>query len=162
MPGFFHLISQYFWLIALGFAAFNYRMAADATAAAVEPKKLPEARAYMRNFALAGALPWVIMGVGQITGFAPTVWHYFRPQDGNVFVLLWLATLFALSCLFAWWVFMADGAKKMVEFNLMAALGQYGSKPLSANMIKLFAALGVLMLPVWVSVAMSMNMPLPV
>jgi nitrate reductase NapE component len=161
MPEFFHVLSQYFWLIALGFAAFNYRRADQAAAAAVEPKKLSEARAYLRNFALAAALPWVIMGVGQIAGFAPTVWHYFRPQDGNLFVVAWLATLFALSCLFAWWVFMADGAKKTVEFNLMAALGQHGSKPPSVNMIKFFAALGVVMFPIWVYLAMSMNTPLP-
>lgn len=161
MPDFFNLLPQYFWLIALGFAAFNYRRADQVALTAIEPEKVVEARAYLRNFAVAAALPWVVMGVGQLTGFAPTVWHYFRPQDGNVFVLAWLAVIFALSCLFAWWVFMADGARKTVEFNLMAALGQQGSKPPSQRMIKLFAALGVVMFPVWVYMAMSMDTPLP-
>lgn len=161
MPKFFHLISQYFWIIALGFAALNYRKADRAAAAFVQSSKLPEARAHLRRFALAAALPWVIMGVGQLTGIAPTVWHYFRPQDGNVFVLVWHATVFALSCLFAWWVFMAGGAQKTVEFHLLATLGQHGSKPPPEIMIKIFAALGVVLFPVWVYLAISMDTPLP-
>lgn len=161
MPGLFHFISQYFWAIALAFAAFNYWKADRDTMRTVQPKNAEEARAYLRNFATAGALPWLIMGVGQLTGATPTVWHYFRPQDENVFVLSWLAATFALTCLFAWWVFAASGAKKTVEFNLMAALGQHGSKPPSERMVKFFAALGVLGFPLWVYMAMSMNAPLP-
>lgn len=161
MPDFFRLINEYFWVIALGFALFNFWKADRDTTGAVGPDKARQARSYLRNFALASALPWVIMGAGQITGATPTVWHYFRPQDGNVFVLVWLATVFALSCAFACWVFLASGAKKVVEFNLMAVLGQHGDKPPSENMIKFFAALGVLIFPVWVYLAVSMNAPLP-
>jgi hypothetical protein len=161
MPDFFNFISQYFWLVALGFAAFNYWKADRDTTKMVGPEKASEARNYLRSFALASALPWVVMGTGQLTEATPTVWHYFRPQDGNVYVIAWLATVFALSCVFAWWVFLAGGAKKVVEFNLVAVMGQHGGKPPSVNMIKFFAALGVLMFPVWVYMAISMNAPLP-
>jgi hypothetical protein len=161
MPDFFRLISEYFWLVALGFAAFNYWKADRDTSKTLSPGKVSEAKIYLRNFALASALPWVIMGAGQVTGVAPTVWHYFRPQDGNVFVLGWLASVFALSCLFAWWVFLAGGARKTVEFNLVAVLGQHGTKPPSEKMIKFFAALGVFMFPIWVYMTVSMNAPLP-
>jgi hypothetical protein len=161
MPDFFHLISEYFWLIALGFAALNYWKADRDTSRRTSPDKASEARGYLRNFALASALPWVIMGAGQVSGATPTVWHYFRPQDGNVYVFGWLVSVFALSCVFAWWVFLAGGAKKVVEFNLVAVLGQHGAKPLSERMIKFFAALGVFMFPIWVYMAVSMNAPLP-
>jgi hypothetical protein len=161
MPDFFRLISKYFWVVALAFAAFNYWKADRDASRIVEPNKALEAKTYLRNFAVAGALPWVIMGVGQISGATPTVWHYFRPQDGNVFVLVWFSTYFALSCVFAWWVFLASGAKKVAEFNLMTVLGQYSAKKLSENMIKIFAALGVLMIPIWFYMAVSMNVPLP-
>jgi len=161
MPDFFRLISEYFWAIALAFSAFNYWKADRDTTSAVGADKATEARTYVRIFAVAGALPWVVMGAGYITGATPTVWHYFRPQDGGTFVLAWLATVFALSCTFAWWVFLRHGAKTVVEFNLMAALGQHGSKSPSENMVKFFAALGVLAFPIWVYVAVSMNAPLP-
>jgi len=161
MPDFFRLISEYFWIVALAFAAFNYWKSDRDTTRTVAPDKAREARIYLRNFAFAGALPWLIMGAGQITGATPTVWHYFRPQDRNVFVIGSLATIFALSCYFAWWVFVANGAKKIVEFNLVAALGQHGAKPPSEGMVKVFAALGVLIFPIWVYMAVSMNAPLP-
>ncbi len=161
MPDFFRLISEYFWLVALGSAAFNYWKAARDTSKIAVPGKASEARTYLRNFALASALPWVIMGAGQVTGATPTVWHYFRPQDGNVFVLGWLASVFVLSCLFAWWVFLAGGAKKVVEFNLVAVLGQQGANPLSEKMIRFLAALGVLMIPIWVYMAVAINAPVP-
>ena len=161
MPDFFRLISEHFWLVALGFAAFNYWKADREATRLASPGRVSEARAYLRNFALAFAIPWVIMGVGQVTGATPTVWQYFRPQDGNVYVFGWLASVFALSCAFAWWVFLAGGARKVVEFNLVAVLGQHGPKPPSERMIKFFAALGVLMFPIWVYMAVSMNAPLP-
>lgn len=161
MPDFFELISQHFWLIALAVAAFNYWRADQAIAATADPDKASEARPYVRNFAIAGALPWVVMGAGQLTGVTPSVWHYFRPQDGNLFVLGWLASIFGLSCFFAWWVFIAGGAKKVVEFNLLAVLSQRGTKPPSEALVKLCAAMGVLIPPIWVALAASMDVRLP-
>ena len=90
-----------------------------------------------------------------------TVWYYFRPQDGNPFVIAWLGIIFLLSCVFAWWVFLAGGARKVSELNLMAMLGHRTTKPMSENMVKFFAVLGVAIFPVWVYLAVSMNAPLP-
>src|SRR5262249_5301010 len=96
-----------------------------------------------------------------LTGGTPTIWHYFRPQDRNPFVLAWLASGFVLSCVFAYWVLLSDGAKKVTEFNLMSALGQSNTKPPSEKTVKIFAALGVLIFPVGVSTAAPRNVPLP-
>jgi hypothetical protein len=158
----FHVLSAYFWVVALALSAFNCWKAGQSSAmSTLAPDKVFAARAYLRKFAIASAIPWVIMGVGQLTGLTPTVWHYFRPQDGNVFVLAWLAAIFTLSGVFAWWVWLADGAKKVVELNLLAALGQRGAKPPSERVAKLFAALGVVIVPIWVYGAISMNAPIP-
>jgi hypothetical protein len=161
MPDFFRLISEYFWAIALVFSVFNYWKADQAAMKAVAPTKVLEAKNYLRNFAAAGSIPWVIMGIGQVTGETPTVWHYFRPQDENFFVLAWLAAVFVLSGAFAWWVFLANGAQKVVEYNLLAAVGQGVSKSPSERMVKLFAALGLITFPIWVYGAIYMNTPIP-
>jgi hypothetical protein len=161
MPDIFQLISVYFSAIALVFAAANYWRAKRAAMKSVPPAQIAEAQDYLRNFAIAGALPWVIMGIGQLTGKTPTVWYYFRPQDENVFVLAWLATIFVLSGSFAWWVFFAGGAKKVVEYNLMATLGQRSGKPPSEKMVKFSAALCVVIFPIWVYGVISMNAVLP-
>ncbi|HVK56448.1 MAG TPA: hypothetical protein VM532_15655 [Burkholderiales bacterium] len=157
MPPFFRLLSEYFWLIALSFSAFNYRKARGAIATSQASK----GAIYLQRFALCASLPWVVMGLGQILGFTPTIWHYFRPQDGNPFVIAWLAVILVLTCAYAWWVLFAGGAQKVRDLNLMAALGQHSSKPPSLLFVKLFAAFGPLFFPLWLYMVVSMNVPLP-
>ena len=162
MPEPFRLISEYFWLVLLGFSAFNYLKAKrDLSVRYPGPgAEGGEAGAYLLRFAIASALPWVVMGVGQISGATPSVWYYFRPQDGNPFVLAWLGTVFLLSAVYAWWVIFEGGAKRVREFNLMAVIGQHSSTQ-SERVIKLLAAGSVLLFPVWVLLAVSMNAKVP-
>jgi hypothetical protein len=37
-----------------------------------------------------------------------------RPQDRNLYVLAWFASIFILALYVAYWVFLRDGAKKVV------------------------------------------------
>jgi len=162
MPDFFHFISKYFWAVALAFSAFNFWIAERSALKADSPESTAEARIYRRRFAITAALPWAIMGLGQSFGSTPTVWHYFRPQDGNVFVIAWLGVAFILACGFAWWVFVGDGAKKVVKYSLLSAVGQRSGKPPSIGTVKLFAAIGVAVVPLWVAGVISMNVQLPI
>jgi hypothetical protein len=159
----FSFLSRYFWLIALGFSAFNYVKAkGDLVKSDAEPvARLAEREQYLKRFAFCGALPWLIMGLGQLTGFTPTVWHYFRPQDGNPFVVAWFTAGFVLACIYAWWVLLAGGAVKVRDFNLLAVVGQTRTKSPSIFAIKALAAIGPLMFPVWVYLAVTRNVPLP-
>lgn len=158
----FRLISTYFWLIALAFSVFNYlRAGRDLSSAALSTGQESEARVYLRRLAIAGALPWFIVGVGQLTGHVPSIWHYFRPQDGNPFVTAWLVLMFLQACFFAWWVLFAGGAWKIREYKLMTVFGQSGAKPMPDIWIKLLAALGPVFVLVWVFMAASMDAPLP-
>jgi hypothetical protein len=161
MPNFFRLFSEYFWAVACAFSAFNYWNAKRGILNSVSPERVAEAQAYLRNFAIAGVLPWTIMGMGQLSGTTPTVWYYFRPQDGNVFVVAWLAFVFLLSASFAWWVFLAGGATKVVEYNLLAAVGRRSVTSPSEGMVKFFAVLYVITSPIWVYGVISMNVGLP-
>lgn len=160
MPTFFRFLSEYFWLLFLCIGTFNYLKARRALPP--EPNgQVGEAASYLNRFAIGANGPWLVMGVGQTLGFTPTVWYYFRPQDGNPFVIAWLVAIFLTTCTYAWWVLFAGGAEKVREFGLMAIFGQHTSKPESLRSIKLSAVLGVLIPPVWVYLALSMNAPLP-
>jgi hypothetical protein len=161
MPAFFRLISEYFWLVALAFGAFNYRRARGTQMAAASGDQASESEVYLKRFALGANLPWVIMGLGQISGYTPMVWYYFRPQDGNPFVIAWLAVVLIMTCAYSWWVLFAGGAQKVRDLNLMAALGNRSSRPQSLLTIKLFAAFGPLFFPVWVYLVVHVNAPLP-
>lgn len=161
MPTFFGLISKYFWLLLLVIGVINYRKALSTSAMLGASNQTDEAERYLKRFSIGANIPWVVMGIGQVFGYTPTIWYYFRPQDGNPFVIAWLLTILVTTSLYAYWVLFASGAQKVIDYNLMSAVGQRKARPPSLWYIKLFAALGPLFLPVWVYLAASMNVPLP-
>jgi len=55
------------------------------------------------------------MGFGCTIGGIPSVWHYFRPRDGNPFVLAWFGSVFFLWIAGAFWLFIKDGAKTLAK-----------------------------------------------
>ena len=158
MPTIFRLLSEFAWAIFLAMAAFNYQKA-RAAVDSFPPERATEAALYLKRLLVGANLPWLVMAAGYLTGFTPTIWYYFRPQDGNVFVLAWLALAFLLSCLFAWWVLLQGGAEKVRDMSLLVVLGQPNVK--SLLMIKLQAAAGPLIFPIWIYLAVSMNAEIP-
>jgi hypothetical protein len=161
MPDIFHFISEYFWLALLGFGAFNYWKARHDIENIGRVESAAEGANYLRRFAIGANLPWVVMGLGCVSGYTPTVWHYFRPQDGNPFVIAWLTVILCTASVYAWWVLFAGGAEKVQEFNLLSSIGQRTFKQKSIRSIKLLAILGVFMVPIWVLLVVAQNVPLP-
>jgi hypothetical protein len=154
------LLSRYFWLLALAVSAYNYFRARRLLLRSSKNEQAPAALSMFRLFAIAASLPWLVMGAGQVLGFTPSIWHYFRPQDGNPFVLAWLAVIFLLTALYAWWVLFAGGAQTVYDLNLLAVVGRRW-QPQSIRAIKLSAALALLFIPVWVWLVVRMNVPIP-
>ncbi len=161
MPQVFRLASEYFWALALVFATFNYWQADRASAASLSGEARESARIYLRIFAAGAAAPWLMMGLGHLSGATPTIWNYFRPQDGNAFVVAWMATNFILLCCFAWWVWFAGGARKVSELNLMSVISQRGANDVTEAGIKRFAVAAVVVFPAWLVLVASMNAPVP-
>jgi hypothetical protein len=115
---------------------------------------------YLRFFLAACALPWIVMGLGQLTGKTDSVWDYFRPQDMNAFVVAFVVSVLALSFAFLYWVFFMDGARKAVELGLMRSRGLGGSAALTERQVKLFAGFGPLLVVAWIAVCVFMDAPL--
>ena len=74
-------------------------------------------------------LPWIVMGIGCTIGNVPTMFHFFRPRDGNPFVLAWFAILFFLYALSIYWIFFCEGAERLAKYGLVRynAPGKSGS-----------------------------------
>ena len=83
-------------------------------------------------------LPWVVMGVGIVFGGVRSVFSYFRPRDGNPFVLTWFGVVIALWLLGFYWLFARRGAEFLVEHP-----GVFRRDPQSPNMIRLIYCLMV-------------------
>lgn len=94
----FDSVGRYFWLICLAISACRYYAAGrrvDAEEDVGESMRLERTK-YIRLFTGASTLPWIVMGLGQLTGSTSSVWDYFRPQDINPFVLAFVGSVFAL------------------------------------------------------------------
>ncbi len=62
-----------------------------------------------------GNLPWVFMGLGCEVGGVPTVFYYFRPRDGNPFVIAFFASPAVIWALGTYWLFARGGAEMMIR-----------------------------------------------
>ena len=161
MPHLFQLTSEYLWLLMLGYLAIRYLQAKkQLSARECDRGESDEAQGLLSRFAIAAAIPWVLMGSGHLSGATPTIWYYFRPQDGNPFVLAWLATCFLLSAAYAWWVMAANGATKVRDFNLGALVGLRSSVK-SERGIKFFALSGPVFFLITVVLVISWNVRIP-
>jgi hypothetical protein len=159
----FDIVGKNFWLICLGFSAYNFIVNTrrlDAAPAYDEGARR-EAKAFLRGFAMASAIPWLVMGVGQLFGGIPTVWHYFRPQDGNPYVWAFIGAIFLESLLFAYWVHFRSGASRIVNNRLFDLTGMRGNFQWSERRVKLMAAVGPVFVMLWVLLLVFMDAPLP-
>jgi len=159
----FDIIGRYFWLICLGMSAYQYHAASRRAAEQDQLSEPLRARRiqYLQRMIGASTLPWLVMGLGQLTGSTTSVWDYFRPQDLNVFVLAFVASIFVLSLAMAYWVFFRDGARQTVELKLGWSRGLSGSSPMTERQVRLFAGLGPLFVIVWIAACVFMDAPVP-
>jgi len=113
----FNLIGKYFWAVALAFGAIN-AISLRFKFSRIVREQPEHARGYAQLFwgySVAVNVPWVVMGVGSTVGEVPTVWHYFRPQDGNPWVLAFWGGLLLLWLLGTYWLFLARGAEMLAQ-----------------------------------------------
>ena len=92
-------LTKWFWVVWIAVTFIN--------AAAIQSRARPRIianpelrdgyRTITRGLLTWGNLPWCIMGIGILFGGVPSVFDFFRPRDGNPFVLAFFA-----SVLFVW------------------------------------------------------------
>ena len=58
-------------------------------------------------------LPWLLMGLGILSGQVSSVFDFLRPTQGNSFVLAWWGVMAGLLCLGTYWIFFAGGAETL-------------------------------------------------
>ncbi len=68
-----------------------------------------------RGIVIWGNIPWIVMGLGIIVGGVPSVRNYFRPRDGNPFVLAHFVSVFLIWTLGTYWLFFRGGAEMLVK-----------------------------------------------
>jgi hypothetical protein len=125
----FDFISKYFWLIAIGVTVINALIFKSRAKKHIkENPKLEEGYSTLfRGYFLWANIPWIVMGIGCTIGGVPSIWHYFRPRDGNPYVLVWFASVFFLWILGTYWLFQKGGTE-ILSTHPGAIILYYGYK----------------------------------
>ena len=154
----FTLFTTYFWLICVIITIVNGAVFKHKSKKYIEEKpELSEGYATLiRGFVFWGNVPWVVMGIGFTIGGVPSVWHYFRPQDGNPYVLAWFVSVFVVWILGTYWLFFRDGAELLVSHP--GLLNVHSSNPL---VIKLLWVLCLGSGVVGIVLMYTLNIPTP-
>ncbi len=158
----FDLISRNFWLVCFAITWINFFV--NSRAGVKDDLSLEDQatrRRYLFNFALITCLPWLVMGAGTLSGSTPAVWFYFRPQDGNPYVIGWLASIVLMQLWLSWWILFADGARKMTKYRLGRARVGRQSKPVPEILAKLMAIGAPFFAVLWIFVMVKMDAKIP-
>ena len=113
----FQLVIKYFWVLCIGVnivnaAIWRHRGKVFST----RTPELKEGYASLsRGYAFWTSIPWIVMGVGIMMGKVPSLFHYFRPKDGNPFVIAWFVSIFVLWLIGFFWLFVRNGAKQLIK-----------------------------------------------
>jgi hypothetical protein len=161
----FHFVSKYFWLVAIILTLINFLMFRKRAQGHItkNPELAGGYASLFRGYLLWMNIPWVVMGIGCTVGGIPSVWHYFRPRDGDPYVLAWFGSVFFLWALGTLWVFFRDGAETLGRHPGVMEF-RYGLKDKGITSPVLIKALWLLALAggiVGVVLMWSVDIPIP-
>lgn len=69
----------------------------------------------IRGLVIWGNIPWIVMGIGCLFGGVPSALHFFRPRDGDPFVLAFFASAFLIWIMGTYWMLFRGGAEMLVK-----------------------------------------------
>jgi len=136
-----HFLFRHAWLMFVAVTCINvlYLKVHSRQQTRQRPELAAGYRRLIRGYVFWMNLPWIVMGVGLELGGLPSIWSYFRPRDGNPFVLAFFFVVFALWILGFWWLFFARGAEFLAEHP-----GVLRGFPRSPAMIRIYYCLGLI------------------
>ena len=81
---------------------------------------------YFRGWLIYGNIPWVIIGIGNLSGMTSNIFDYFNPKTLNPMVLLFHASIIVLWILAVYWIYFKNGAE-FIEKHPGLIVKQYPS-----------------------------------
>lgn len=160
----FLIIAKYFWVVAMAVTSLNAIFFKYQSKQHINdnPDLAGGYEKMIRGYLFWLNIPWFVMGIGCILGGVPTVFHFLRPKDGNVFVIAWWLSVFILWIVSFYWIFFQKGAEKLAKYRMVyyhsPGKSGYISNPTHIKLIYLLCLTGGLIAAVWMWTA---NIALP-
>lgn len=138
-------LDKYFWIVFILYSF--YMVSAPKSLLAgweKNDKIMDEYKALRKNILMFMNLPWLIMGIGIISGSVSSMFEYLLPAKGNPFITLFFISAALLWAVSLYWVFMLNGAEKAARFQIFR-FNSFGKRSeLTPDSIKLTIVLMVL------------------
>ncbi|UTW62341.1 hypothetical protein KFE98_20440 [bacterium SCSIO 12741] len=143
----FPFLSEYAWLLFIGVMLINLIGFKSRLKPYIEEKPEREAgyNQILKGFAFFGTLPWLVIGIGNLSGMTNSVFQYFQPRTLNPAVLAFHGTLLLIYILTIRWIFFKNGAEFMSQHPGIIRYQSFGKSGdlISPKRIKTFFALSM-------------------
>ena len=81
-----------------------------------QPELGPGYRRLYRGYLFWCNVPWLLMGVGILSGQVRSMFDFLQPRGGNPYVLAWWWAMAGLLCLGTVWMFAGGGAEMLARY----------------------------------------------
>lgn len=127
------LVLRHFWLAFVATTVVNgfaWRRRVQSRIDA-DPELEPGYRRLFLGYMIWFNLPWVLMGIGILSGQVEWIFDYLNPRGGNTIVLAWWGSMVGILCLGSVWMYALGGAEMLERHP-----GVYMVPPWSARSLR--------------------------
>jgi hypothetical protein len=131
-------LAEYLWLIFIAFTALSALVWRFRGRRHIEqhPELCEGYNKLTRGLAVWGSIPWLLVGLGQLTGGVTSPDEYLRPSEANPWVLAPYLAAICIWAAFLWWLFRRGGAQVIADHP-----GLFNFPLTKAGSVKLLAGL---------------------
>jgi len=139
------LLSDHYWIIFIAVTVANglYWKSNSKKYIAEKPERKEGYRKLLNGWLIYGNIPWIIMGIGMLTGMTKNSVEFKLPSQNAIVIIYFLYMLFILI-FGSYWLYFKGGAEMLVDHPGMLFNTERGKEKAMVKKVKQFWGLGIL------------------
>ena len=114
----------------------------------------------IKGWLIYGNIPWIIMGIGMLSGLTKNIFEFFNPREMNPIVIVFFLVIIVEWILSVKWIFFNGGAEKLVKHPGMFTQTEKGNEKFETMKVKLLCVAGIIGGIVGIVMMWKMNIPI--
>jgi hypothetical protein len=139
------VLFKYIWILFILVSLFNVYQLKNKFRPYIDekPEREPGYNLILKNYLIYSLIPWIIIGIGNLSGRTSNVFDYFQPAKLNPYVLAFHVSIIVIWLLVVRFIFFNNGAEFLENHPGVIQFRVAGRTKdnLSQNTIKLLTAL---------------------
>lgn len=100
---------------------------------------------YFMGYLILGSIPWLLVGLGVLSGQVDSIFDFFNPKSEKIFIQLFFGYLILIWMFGIWWVYFNKGAEFIEKHpGIVEQRTLSGKSNVTARQVKLFFPLMLL------------------